>query len=483
MLRNKNIINSCWNIADIFLYPVLFFVSTSFFIRHLGQTQFGIWMLVNTIIVSMQMFNFGIGSTVLKNTALHIGAQNENGKINVVNNAVSITLILFALCVMLGVAGYFLVYHKHLFDIANADRLLCAKCIVIAGLLVGLKFFEQIFTNYFKALEDYKIAALLGSGNRLSGLIINIIFLWIFKINILGLLSVLFVVNSIFIIIGFFLMRRNTNNYAFKFNLKISKEEASFALFTWFQSLAIIIIFQSDRYLIVSGFGLITLSYYALTATMFNHLHMGFSALLPWISPKLTKLYAQQKNGRELYAAAQSAVTCGALILLLILYLIYPFVFRVILGTNTFNEIKEYTKYFIVFESFFVLGIVPAYYFNAVGHERIYLYFILFFAAFALTAMLVSMRLFHTPIAVLYGLTVATIAGMFVLRMILSKILYNTYQVLICAVQLLPSVMMAVFILCPDITVKCLSILIFIVSLYLLNLRGGREKFLILVNS
>ncbi|HEY0274391.1 MAG TPA: hypothetical protein VGC22_14455, partial [Chitinophaga sp.] len=405
MFRNKNILNSCWNIADIFLYPLLFFTSTTFFIRHLGQEQFGIWMLINTIIVSMQVFNFGIGGMVLKNVALYAGKGQEAGKIRVMNNALSITTVLFVFCVLLSLLGYFLVAHRYLFDITAPYRQVCARSCALAGWIVGIKFFEQVFTNYFKALEQYRVAALLGSGNRLCGLLLNMALLQAARLNITQLLLVIIAVNGLFILFAFVRMRQSLPGYRGTFNLRIPRQEISFAVFTWLQSLAVILTFQSDRYLVVTYFGLTVLSYYALIATMFNHLHMGLGAILHWISPKFTKLYAQERDSVTLYVAARNLVTSCAILALLALYLVFPYLFRLILGPAVAAAVDQYTRYFIAFESFFALSIVPTYYFNAVGHERSYLYYTLFFCVLALGGMFACIQLFHQPVAVLYGLT------------------------------------------------------------------------------
>lgn len=483
MARNKNINNTLCNLADIFLYPLLFFVSTSFFIRHLGQSQFGIWMLINTIVVSLQLFNFGIGSTVLKNIALYAAQKKHREQIRVVNNALSMTILLFTFCCVIGFTGFCFVAYRNLFHITTNLRLLCAKCFILAGFIVGIKFFEQIFTNYFKALEKYNIAAMLGSGNRLCTLTLNLFLLYFLSINIIWILVIMIIVNIIFAILGFVLMYRNLRGYQFSFNLKIPKHEASFALITWLQSLAIIITFQSDRYLIVSYFGLIALSYYALIATMFNHLHMCFNAIMPWLSPKFTKLYAQRKNSNELYLAARNVVTGISVLLLIILYLVYPYIFKIILGAKTAHEVKNYTKYFIVFELFFVLNIVPTYYFNAVGHERIYLYYTIFFSALTLCCMFISIHVFHSTISVLYGLIAACAISMYVLRMILSKILSGSYDPISCVVQIFPSILIGTFIVCENGLVKGFCIILAIATLYFTNVHGHKEKFIMLVNS
>ncbi|PUZ22977.1 hypothetical protein DCC81_21430 [Chitinophaga parva] len=483
MLRNKNISNSLWNIADIFLYPLLFFMSTAFFIRHLGQAQFGIWMLINTIIVSMQLFNFGIGSMVLKNIALHTGRGDADARAGTLNHAISITILLFGFCILLSGAGYFLVSHFHLFAIADAYRGLCAQSCALAGWIVGIKFFEQIFTNYFKALEQYKTAALLSSGNRLGGLLLNVLLLCIAPMNIAQLLLVIIIMNALFILFAFLLLQQRMPAYRFRFTLRIPRREMSFAVLTWLQSLAIILTFQSDRYLVVSYFGLIVLSYYALIATMFNHLHMGLNAVVHWISPKFTKLHAQAGDSESLYFAARSLVASCAVVFLLVLYFIYPFLFRIVLGSATSAEVQTYTRYFICFESFFALSIVPTYYFNAVGHEKAYLYYILIFCGLALGAMFACIHIFHEPQAVLYGLIAACVVSTLLLTCMLNKILTGKYQLYKALLQLLPSVFLTSFICAPTPLLRYSCAALALATLYFTHLRGGKHTMLLLARS
>lgn len=469
--------------ADIFIYPVLFFVSTPFFIHHLGTEQFGIWMLVNTVVVSMQVFNFGIGSSVLKNTALYIGRQDTDAKARIVNSAISITMLLFVLSVAVGVSGFFLISHSDIFSISSAYRPVCARCFFLATLIVAIKFFEQIFTGYFKALEQYKIAAVLGSGNRLLGLALNIVLLVFARPSIEEILLVIIAVNSVFIVIALMLFRKSLPRYSFRFNFKIPRHESSFALISWFQSLALILTFQSDRYFILSYFGLVTLGYYALVATMFNHIHMGFSAIVPWLSPKFTKLHAQDINGIELYRIAERIVTVFSAAALIVLYLAYPFLFRWLFDADTASHIMPYMKCFILFEIFFVLSIVPSYYLNATGHERIYLYYVLCFGVLVIAAIFVSIRGFHRPVAAVYGLTFACIVSMLALRMIVEKLVTGAYRLLACIVQILPSCILAVFIISKNPAIQAACILCMISCFCLTLLSGNRRKIKLLFQS
>lgn len=483
LFRNRNMANTFWNISDTFLYPVLFFGSTSFFIHRLGTVPFGIWMLINTIVVSMQVFNFGIGSSVFRNVAFHEAQHNIQGKQEVVSNGISLTIVLSGISLLLAAIGAYLVYSHDLLHVEPAYRVVCCQGILLAGFIVGFKFLEQVFTSYFKAREQFSKAMLISSGNKMLALLLNIFLLVFFPLQIVHLLLVIILVNILAAIVALVLLRRDFPAFRFRFNLKLPRHEAQFALFTWLQSLAILLTFQADRYFIVDFFGLAVLSYYAITATIFNHLHMGFNAVLPWLAPKLTRLYARNADGLELYTAARNLIAAGSLLSLLVMYLLYPFVFRLILGNTTLGHISEYVRYFILFEMFFALNIIPTYYFNAMGQERKYFYVLLFFAFLTLGSMWGCLMVFRGPVAVIYGLTGSCIIYILVQNILVDKITGAKQGIGHILLQLLPHILIGCFILLKDSLWRWITLPAGILSLYLIYIRGNLPKFKLLFRS
>lgn len=483
LFRNRNIANTFWNISDTFLYPVLFFGSTSFFIHKLGTVQFGIWMLINTIVVSMQVFNFGIGSSVFRNVAFYEARHDTRGKQEVVANSISITVVLSVLSLLLSATGAYLVYYHDLLHVAPESRLVCCQGIVLAGFIVGFKFFEQVFTAYFKAREQFNKAMLISGGNKLVALLVNILLVSLLALTVVHLLLVIILVNTLSLLLALRLLYRDFPGFRFRFNLKLPRQEASFALFTWLQSLAILLTFQSDRYLIVDFFGLAVLSYYAITATIFNHLHMGFNAVLPWLAPKLTRLYARNADGQELYLAARNLIAAVSLLCLLLLYLLYPYVFGIVLGEATLAQLSGYVRYFILFEMFFALNIIPTYYFNAMGQERRYFFLLLGFAVLTLGSMWGCLVAFRQPVAVLYGLTGSSIIYIAAQHVLVNKLLKGRVAPGDVLLQLLPHACIACFILADGYTWRWLTLLAGLVTLYLVYIRGNLPKFKLLFRS
>lgn len=483
LFRNRNIANTIWNISDTFLYPALFFCSTSFFIQRLGPAQFGIWMLINTVVISMQVFNFGIGAGVFRNIAFHEARGNDQGKQGVLSNALSQTLLLFVLSLAAAGLLAWLVYRHGLLHVEPAYRSLCASGIAMAGGIVGFKFFELVFTSYFKGLEQFNRAMMISSGNKITGLLLNIALLYCFRLNILHLFSITLAVNVLFQLCALRLLYLDFPTFRFSFRLKQPLQEGRFALFTWLQSLAVLLAFQADRYLIVGFFGLAVLSYYAITATIFNHLHMALNSLLPWLAPKFTRLYAGKSDGADLYVTARNFLAAGSFVLLLLLYLLYPLVFRLVLGAGSMMAVDGYTRYFIVFELFFALNIIPTYYFNAMGRERRCFYLLLLFAVAAWAGMWASLRWFGEPLSVLYGFIAACLLYIFLQNALINQIIQGRLRLLQAFILLIPQLALAGFILSGQPIIKAGCIAVALGSVYHIYIRGNLLKFKLLFRS
>lgn len=446
--KHKNISNSIWNLLDILLYPITFFLSVPIFIKALGADYFGIWMLVNTVLVGMQVFNFGLGPGVLKNIAWQIGKGNDAAQKSILNNSLSLTAILFALSITITTIIALMIAYTGLFSIAQNLKVEAAWCIALTGGMVGFRFLEQVFSNYFKAHENFRIAAIISISNRLLPLAINLIMLSA-QVKIVGLIISILICNAIIAIACFIYLFRSISPYRFAFQLNLKNDTSRFSIVLWLQSLCMILIFQADRYLVVSHFGLAVLSYYALTATIFNHLHMGFNAVIGWVAPKFTKYKAQEIATEQLYQASKNLVLIVSVNALLLFYFLHPFVYNIVLGSDTAKAVGSYTPYFIMMEIALAQAIIPTYYLNATGYEKKYLLFLIAFATSTVISMLIAVYYFQSVITIIAVLIVANAIGMIVQHLMAQQHLLNNTKYALIQNWLLLPILSITYILYP----------------------------------
>lgn len=474
LLLNKNLANSFWNLLDIFLYPIVFFVSVPLFIKHLGPEAFGVWMLLNTILVGMQVFNFGLGPGILKNIAWQIGKGDYAAQIRTLNSSLSASMLLFLLAVLVTATLAIFTLKTDLFSIGSHIKSSAALCIALTGALVGFRFMEQVFTNLCKAYENFRAAAFITISNRLVPLLVNLVLL-VYHPDIATLVISMLICNALTMCYCFFLLHQRFSGYRFRFKIQIGTESSRFALVLWLQSLCMILIFQADRYLTVQYFGLVTLSFYALTATIFNHLHMGFNALLGWVAPKFTKWKAQDIEVKHLYIASRDSVLLISVNALLLFHFLYPYIFPVILGADSTKAMTPYINYFIIMELFLASSIIPAYFLNASGHEKGYLYFLVAFALGTVALMLIMLHYVNSPMAVVYALVISNLAGMIFQNLFSEKQLFDKSTILrqLSGWVLLPT-LASVFLLYPTQWWGILSLIVVYIYSVTTIIRSGR---------
>ncbi|HMG16282.1 MAG TPA: hypothetical protein VK590_12580, partial [Saprospiraceae bacterium] len=445
---SKNIRNSAWNLIDNFLYPFLFLITTPYFIDRLGEKEFGVWMLVNSVMITMQVFNLGLGTAVFKHVAAHLSVKAYDKIKLTFNTNFSLSCLIHIACILVSVSLAIGVKYFSFFKIEPAYINLVSGGIVLGGTIVGFKFYEQLVSYTFKAFERFDLAAWISSGTKLTILFLNILLVY-FGYGLITLLISGIIISSLGILMGILFIKRLIPAFTLSFHYEKTsiRHELKFAVWPWFQSLAIIITFQCDRFFVVTYIGLATLTYYGLVATMFNHIHMGFNAIAPWLAPKITKLKTQGKEIKELYLTTRNFSLVISLTVLLVFSIVNAPILKLFLSIDKYQHAAGFIKLFTLFELFFVYAIVPNYFLNAAGHERLYFKIVIFYCTTIILGMLTGYYFNRTAEGILEGLTVGTAISMFTQNWVIDKKIFKADGLKDSLILFLPVVLIVLSIL------------------------------------
>ena len=426
----------------------------------------------------MQLFNFGLGAATFKNVAVHAGVKNYNSITKTINTNFSLSFILQVLCILVGIVIAIGIKYFFLFKIEASYCDLAAIGAFFGGFIVGLKFYEQLVTYTFKALERFDIAAWVNSGIKLTTLFINIGLVYL-GFGLISLLITTIVVSLTGIFIAFILIKRHIPGYflSLLFNKKSINKELHFAIWVWLQSLLIVITFQCDRFFVLTYIGLSTLTYYGLIATMFNHIHMGFGAIVPWLGPKVSRLKAQGSDSKELYMASRNLCLVIALSALLIFGMISEPLLKLAVSIDKYNHTIEYIKLFTLFELFFVYTIVPNSYLNAVGYEKLNFGIVLLYCTVIIIGMLTGYRVYKTAEGILFGLIASTIISVFIQNLIISKKIFAENGWSATFFLFLPAVIISGCIISEAMLLKSVFFALSLISLYVVFIRYNKINF------
>ena len=238
---------------DVTLYPITFLATTPFFIAHFGEQVFGLWMLLNSLLIAFQVFNFGLSTSTVKYVAQFRHMNQEQRLKIVINTNLSVSVLLLILSISLGFIISWNVKTNNLFDLPLQLRHTASNAIQITCIIIGLKFIEQIFLNAFKGLNRFDTYAVLNGIIRFGTLGINVVQLFFYQ-SLKTILVTNLLITMIMLVVLFFLLRKSIKGYAvrFFFRKKFLRETGQFGLLTWLQSVAVIIVFQLDKYLVIN---------------------------------------------------------------------------------------------------------------------------------------------------------------------------------------------------------------------------------------
>lgn len=402
-----------FSVSDSFLYPILFLASTPFFIDRLGERYFGIWMLANTVFITLQVFNFGIGSSTLRYVSAYKAGEDHYRLNAVISINLRFSAGLFVLCVLSAAVIGLLIRHAGFLNIEPALAADTANAVYLTGVLVGLKFTEQVFLNVFKSFRRFDLNFYTSTGSRCLTLLINVAQAYngngIYRLFLSNIL-----VSALFLAIEYVLLKRIWPSFAFgnTRDAAVRRSLFSFGLLNWLQSAFMVLAFQADKFVVISVFGIGRFGYYSILATIVSQLQMALNAIVTVHVPRFIASFHQgdapglSRQFLRLRLLIYALHAGG----LLLFYLLGGFVLSLWFGPAKAAPLLQLLDYFVVLAAVGYLNLAAYAYLNACGQERQATAFTLMLGSASIVAVCLGGFVYHS-IPVLLMLNAAAIGG------------------------------------------------------------------------
>ena len=436
--------HSIWSVLDAAVYPVVYLATVPLLMHSMGMVTFGLWIIINSLITILQLFNFNsgvanLGVATIRNVSYGLANDDTEHTREAVNTIFHLSTLLF---ITVTIAGCILSYTAVKFNWWNIDDargIDIRACIILAAILSGLKYFDQVFQSIIKAHESFRLSSVLNMIYRFGSLAITLL-LAVNKYSLVQILywNVAFAVAYLLLECAYVKRLMPAFSIGWANNKRLYTKLLSTSFWPWLQSLIIILTFQTDRFWVSSYSGLKVVSSYGLVSTMFNHIHMILTAMVVWIFPRISLLYLKGAEPERLYNLVKNCLSAIIIISLLFFYFISPFLFRVWIGADTYARMATYIKGFVAFEIVFAHTIMPFFYLNAVGRERLATKATAFYCGIYYTLMLAGLCLFHSPVAMIAGMTIAMCIAIPVINGIVQQSMYQRYSWKHTAQEILP---------------------------------------------
>lgn len=366
-INSRNLKNSGWSMVNILLYPVAFMGLTPLFINGMGESRFGIWMLLNSYVyIAVHIISFGFSNSITAHVAEALGRDDRVKLFAYLNSSARIISILALATSLLALLAFLAFHSFHSFPAFAAFPAFDPNAVILATLLIAVKFHELLFQSVFKGFERFDLAGQYNILNKflvlgaqlalvLAGYGLAALFLWSL------------VINFTVVVIQGLAMHRLVRGFRFRWKRHPaeSRDLFEFGFWTWVQTVISVAAYQADRFIVAFVLGPAVAGYYILASTIANHMHMAFGAMASWLFPKVAR--EKQTPGGETLAwfhTLRGFTTGVSLAAILVAYLAYRPFFSIWLGPDNFPKIDSFFALFLAYEAMLILSIIPQFYLN-----------------------------------------------------------------------------------------------------------------------
>ena len=370
LAQGREFSNSIWNMADAVILPFIMLLITPYFIKKLGTNQYGIWMIVNSIIASIGIVNVGVGDAAIKFISKYRALENQKEINRIINTGFSLVVVLAILIILIGSAISFLAARINLFNLSGANITLASASIQLGSIVFAFKQVEQLLLSIFKGYERYDTGAgisIISKFFLLSAQVLTVVLgyklVQIFLVSVF--ISILVVLGETIFVKGKF----REASLIPSFNKSSVKEIFSFSTWSWAQSILSIIASHIDRFIVITFVGPTFLAYYALASTIGSQMHAIFTAGASWVFPKVSGKTERKEDINNLYYKMQFVIIVCGFTVITILILFENIIFRTWLGIETYTNSILLIKIFLYLAFFNMLSIIP--YFFLLGSNLI----------------------------------------------------------------------------------------------------------------
>jgi O-antigen/teichoic acid export membrane protein len=443
-ISSKNLKNSGWSIVNILLYPIAFMGLAPIFILNMGETQFGIWMLVNSYVyIAVNIISFGFSNSITAHVAEALGKNDQNKLFAYINASTRILGLIALITATLATLAFLTLSALPALPALNALSALNAlmPVLLVATLLISVKFWELLYQSVFKGFERFDLA---GQYNILNKFLVLAVQIWLVLMGrgLLWMFAANLVINLAVVILQGVVMHRMLPDYRFRLprNRPESKELFIFGFWTWMQTIISVAAYQVDRFVVAFALGPVVAGYYILASTIANHMHMAFGAMASWLFPKVSRQKEISPQDTLTYFHTLRGFTIGvSLLAIVFMFLIYTPFFTLWIGAEKFAKLGPFFALFLMYEAMLILSIIPQFYLNGIRMLKFITLLEFMYKAGILVGMFVAFYFVPTGESLILGQVIALVVLMPVEYFLVNKKILHDHPFGETCIAMIPS--------------------------------------------
>ena len=289
-----------------FLSIAISFVYVPIMLKMLGQAEYGLYSIVQSLVSYLQMSEMGIGTTATRYNAKYIAQNDNDGQKNINGMFFKMYLGIAAVCILVATVLFFCldgIYAKY-----SPESLQLIKILFVIGVAnLVITFVFKIFNAIVIAYEEYIFLKIITLIQTIMGPVGMLLVLFLGYRSI-GMLCVTTLLSLLFGLVQMiFLLKKYKISFSFRnHNPALFKKILSFTLFVFVNSLATQLMMNSDKLVISIVMTEYAVAVYAIVMQFHTYSYNFANVLSGFYLPRFTKGVVQEKGvSAELMADIQ----------------------------------------------------------------------------------------------------------------------------------------------------------------------------------
>jgi O-antigen/teichoic acid export membrane protein len=364
--------NAIYNVAEYIAQPLSMLAAAPFLVHKLGLSQYGVWMLVSTILGSMGTLSAGFGDAAVKYVSAYRGQNNPAGVERTIRATLTINTFLgglFGLLVWAG-APYAV---DCLFKIEPEFHAACLRAIRISAVILAIRSIESVFVGALRAFERYGPPVKLNVFLR-TIVVVSAVALAAQGRGVTAIMLATLYWSALIAVLQAAAARRvaGLRNPFPTFEKQALAEVFRFGCYSWLQALAGVVFTYADRFLIAAMLGTAPLAIYVLCVQAAQPIHGLAAAAFNFVFPHIS---SRQEAGeiagpRRVFRLASLISLALSLVLALPLIVFGKPLLTFWMGKQVAGEGRLALALLAVAYALMALNVVPHYTLLAFGRVR-----------------------------------------------------------------------------------------------------------------
>jgi O-antigen/teichoic acid export membrane protein len=368
--------NASWNSLGVLVIPLLWIITTPFFVKKLGTSQYGMWMLINSLIGFSGVFSFGLTDATIKFVAKYRILLNESKVVNVINTTIAVYMLIGSIiCTCTYLLAPYLV--NDIFPVESDQVLLAIKAMRIMGLGIIIRLVDEVMLALIQGYERYDLTAkttiainCFSTGSNLflisRGFGLVEILLSTLLITTIGICVKVFMSNK-------YLLKNKRLKVLPTIDMELIQEMFSFGVYSWIQNLGGILFNQMDKFIIASKLGPSKLAYYVICVQVAQQVQVLLSKAFAFLFPFASAAYEQGdvERVRHVYLKSLRLLTVAAVGIGLPIFIFSGNLLSYWMGLNFSQQMSNILRLLVFSSTIMATSIVPYYYMNGFGLVRL----------------------------------------------------------------------------------------------------------------